>query len=451
MRAEPMPATAQERRKLPTLGAPPPILPRLRILAGLALRNTARNARRSLLTASAMVIGLALLVISRGIAEGAHEQWIEAGVRLSVGHVAIEADGYPVSHSLSDRLGPAQVAAARAALAAPAVTPYLVAVAPRLESSGLASGAETAVPVLIEGVDPVAEAAFSQLDRKLVEGRYLKQGDRLSAYVGTELAQRLSLHVGSRLVLTAQGASGQLAQQLVRVVGTFRTGIPEMDQGLIHIPIETARAWLGTPGAVTSLSVLLHSSHEVGKVVRLLRARLASSHSAAGDAALRVLPWTEASPELYSAVRVDDYGDYVFHGILFAIAALAVLNAMLMSVLNRTREFGVLESLGLTHRETGAVVFFEGVLLTALSGVVGILLGLGVTWTFWRHGLDLSFLMGDMTLSGAIISPILVPHFRIMQVVQSLAFIAVIGVLASLYPARQAMRIDVAEAMKFDQ
>jgi len=172
----------------------------------------------------------------------------------------------------------------------------------------------------------------------------------------------------------------------------------------------------------------------------------------AGTAGVSVLSWREASPELDAAVRVDDYGDYVFHFILFAIVALAILNAVLMSVLNRTREFGVLQALGLTPRQTGLVVFAEGVLLAGLSGVAGILLGLGITWGFWRNGLDFSAFMGrDFTLSGTIVNPVAIPQFRFSQVLWSLLWTAVIGVAASLYPARQAARIDPAAAMKFER
>ncbi len=420
------------------------------LLLRLSLRNTWRQARRSALTASAMTLGLALLMISRAIADGGHDQWIDDGVRLASGHVALQSPGFQASGSLSDRLEPAAVARAEAAVRADAVAPLVRATAPRLQVSGLASSPGAAVPVAVQGVDPVREAAFSRLQEQLVEGQYLRGDDRLQAYVGIRLAERLGLRVGSRLVLTAQGASGEIADQLVRVRGIFRTGIPEMDEGLIQIPLTTARAWLGTPGSITTLAVLLHSSRRTDEAVRRLRAALQTPETGSGR--IRVLPWQTASPELDSAVKIDDYGDYVFHGVLFGIIALAVLNAVLMSVLNRKREFGVLRALGLTRRETGAVVFAEGLLLTALSGAVGIALGFGITWIFWRHGLDFSSLLnGEFSVSGSIVNPVIVPEFRLAHVAQSLAFIFIVGVLASFYPARQAMAIDVAEAMKFDR
>ena len=417
---------------------------RARVFLSLAGRNVRRNARRSLLTASAMTLGLAVLMWTRAISDGAHEAWVTGAVRIGTGHVAIEAPAYLKSGNLADRLSPARLDAALAALRAPGVAPLVRAIAPRLSVSGLASSATAAAPVRIEGVDPAAEAGFSPLAGHVVVGRFLAPDDRLAAYVGVALARRLQLGIGDRLVVTAQAAGGEITGQLARVVGTFKSGLPEVDQGLVYIPIATARSWLGVPGAATAVAVLLHSSRDAPQVALALRDRL--------PAGVAALTWERADPALASAVRIDDWSGYAFLLILGIIVALAIVNAVLMSVLTRHREFGVLQALGLTRRETGIVVFTEGLLLTTASGVLGTAVGYGVTWLLWRHGLDLSvFMKGDISFSGALISPIMVPEFRVQQVLMCLAATVAIGVTASIYPARQATRIDVAEAMKFDR
>ena len=417
---------------------------RARVFLSLAMRNVRRNARRSLLTAAAMTLGLAVLMWTRAIADGAHESWVTGAVRIGTGHVAIEAPGFARSNSLTDRLTAAQLDAAETALRAPDVAPLVRAVAPRLTVGGLASSAAAAVPVQIQGVDPTAEAVFNALPGSAVGGAFLAPGDRLAAYIGVGLARRLALGVGSRMVLTAQSAGGEITGQMVRVVGTFRSGVPEIDEGLAYVPIATARSWLGTPGAATTLAVLLRSSRDADRAARALRRLLPAS--------IAVLSWQQAAPELASAVKIDDWSGYAFLVILFLIVALAILNAVLMSVLNRRREFGVLQALGLTGRDTGWVVFTEGLVLSAGSGVLGIVIGFSATWLLWRHGIDFSaFMQGDITFAGAVVSPIIVPEFHVAQVLLCLGATLVIGVLASLYPARQAERIDVAEAMKFDR
>lgn len=419
---------------------------RLGLLLRLAIRNVRRQTRRSLLTAAATVLGVAVMVFSVSLGDGAHEDWIEQGVRLGRGHIAIQHPRFLASRHLDDRLSPASLARARAALADPVVTPRLVLVAPRLEVQGLASSATNAIPVFVTGVDPEIEVRFSHLSDRVVQGRYLEAGDHLTAFVGQRLAQRLDLELGSRMVLTGQDATGEIAGQFVRVVGIFRSGIPEVDEGIVHIPIETAQQWLGVPGAVTSLAVLLRSSAMVDATRDRLRELLADQ---AQDVA--VLRWQEATPELDAAIRVDNFGGYLFDLILFVIVGLAIVNTVLMSVLYRTREFGVLRALGLTKGETAAVAFSEGVLLTFASGLVGMVLGLAITWGFFRNGLDYSSLVkGDFTISGVILNPVIVPLFRAARAIQGASAILLIGVLASIYPAFRARRIDVAEAMKFE-
>jgi putative ABC transport system permease protein len=414
------------------------------VLVWLALRSILRETRRSLLTASAMALGLALLILSRALADGAHEDWIEAGVRWAAGHVAIQSQGYLESGSIDDHLEAGAVQAALNAVERGSLGDQVQARVVRLTVSGLASSPTAAVPVRIMGVEPERESVFSELDQRLVDGRYLEPGDRLSAYVGVRLVERLGLEVGSRFVLTAQGVDGQIEGQLVRVAGTFRTGIEEMDEGVIHMPLGTARSWLAASDVATTVAVLLASSRDVSEAVFALETSLAG-------AGVRVVPWRESAPELDSAVRMDDYGDYVFHTILFAIVALAILNAVLMSVLYRKREFGVLQALGLSPRENGLLVLVEGVLLTAFAGLIGIVLGFGVTWGFFRDGLDLSFLLTqELTFSGLVFDPVMVPEFRIEQVIQSVAFILVIGIVASLYPAYHATKLDPAEAVKWE-
>ena len=418
---------------------------KLRALFLLSLRSVGRNARRSILTATAMALGLALLIFFRAIGDGVHEQWIDSAVRLGSGHVAIQAPEYLETGRLEHRLDSTRVHEVERALRDPAVAPRVRDWAPHMTVTGLASSPTSALPVRIEGVDPARETTFSSLPDQLRDGRYLEAGDRLGAFVGVELANRLDLKVGGRFVLTAQSASGDVEGQMMRVIGTFHTGIQEVDEGLVQVPIRTAQRWLGVPGALTTVAVLLDRSRETDAVVTRLDRALD------GADGVRVLGWRQSSPEMDAAVRIDDYGAYVFNVVLFAIIALAILNAVMMSVLGRRREFGILQALGLTGLETGLVVLGEGVFLTAAAGLAGMVIGFGFTWGFFRNGLNLGALMEGMTVSGGIMSPIVVPHFRLQQVVLSVASILVIGTLASFYPAIRASKLDVAEAMKFEQ
>jgi putative ABC transport system permease protein len=421
----------------------------LRLLLVLAMRNLSRQARRAMLTAAVMVLGGALLIFSFALGDGSHENWIDSGIRTSSGHITVEQPQFRVSRKLEDRLTSAQRGEAERALAMPDIAPLVVAVSSRLRIGGLASSAAGARPAQILAVDPVAEARFSTLDDQVVEGRYLEPDDRLAAFIGVGLASSLELRIGSRLVVQAQDTENEIAAQLLRVVGIFRNGVPEVDQTVVHIPLQVAGEWLGSDQDVTNVGVVLQGSEAVGPVTRHLEATLAEPITR-GE--VRVMGWREANPALAAAIAIDDFGNYLVFGILFLIIAFGIVNTVLMSVLHRHREFGVLQALGLTPGQTGAIVLVEGLTLTAVSGFVGVSLGLVATWYFLGDGLDMSALVGeDMTFSGVVIDPVIVPLFRAVRIAQVVTFIVAIGAVASIYPALRAARIDIAEAMKFER
>ena len=421
------------------------------ILVRLALRNLRRYLRRTVLTASAMMVGGAFLVWSMTIDDGSHEQWVDSGVRMGSGHVTVERPEYRIRRRIEDRLTADVSRAAEEALASAEIAPHVVATSARLDINGLASSASGARPAQIVGVDPVAEAGFGEIDDQVIEGRYLEPGDRLAAYVGVDLARSLDLDIASRFVVQAQDAEGEISGQLLRVAGIFRSGVPAIDQGTIHIPLETAGEWLGSGGDVTHVAIVLESSAATAPVADRMERALAEP-VALGEAS--IVGWREANPMLAAGIAIDEFGNYVIQGFLFVIIAFGIVNTVLMSVMHRQREFGVLQAQGLTPGQTGALVLIEGLTLSAVSGLLGVGLGLLGTWYFFGDGLDASVFMQGMdefTFSGAVIDPIIVPIFGVGRIVQIVVFILGIGALASVYPALRAARVDVTEAMKFDR
>ena len=171
---------------------------RVRVIAGLALRNLRRHLRRTLLTAAAMIIGGGLMVFSLTIGDGTHEAWIDSGVRTDTGHVTVETPEFRRSRKIEDRLPAKTRAVVQTALGGTALSELVETVAPKLTINGLASSAAGARPVRIVGVDPVIEVDFTTIDEQVTEGRYLDRDDRLSAYVGVGLVDK-------------PGASGRLA------------------------------------------------------------------------------------------------------------------------------------------------------------------------------------------------------------------------------------------------
>ena len=420
------------------------------LITRIALRNLRRQLRRSSLTASAMVLGIGFLMFIRALEGGAHLMYVETATRMGTGHIAMEHPDYMGSQDLMDRIAASDLKRAHQAVEETARPEELVAAFPQVNVGGLAQSASSSIPVRISGVDPELEGDVSFFADKMVEGRYLEPGDRLEAIVGVAVAERLRLELGSRLVLMAAGAGGELESQLVLVTGLFRTGVPEVDRGVVQLPITTAREWLELEDDATSMSVILASDERTGQIAAAVRDRL--EESGVGTDRIAVRPWWEAMPDLYAGLRADAVQTYVMLVILLGIVALAVVNSILMAVLNRTREFGVMRALGLNRLSVGAMVMVEGMILTLASGLAGMLLGLAVSLGLFRDGVDISWLFGgDLAFAGAIVEPVISPAILTVDVVAILSIVMAIGILATLYPAWHATRIEPAEAMKTDE
>ena len=418
------------------------------VSAVLALRGLRRNVRRTILTSAAMILGGGMLIFAFSMADGGQENWIREAARMGAGHITIEQPEYRTVRTIGNGLAPEIRDAIRQALSSPEVSPHLLASAARLSIGGLASSAAGARPVWITAVDPEAEARLSSLDEKLVDGRYLHSDDGALAIIGARLASSLRLKLGSRFVVQAEDARGEIAAQLLRVVGIFRTGVAEVDQSTVQLPLGTANSWLGAEGSITSYSVVVAHSSVVARTVSALERVL---EAFVRQEQVAVLDWEEANPGLASAIALDDFSGFIIQVMLFTIIAFGIMNAVLMSVLHRNREFGVLRAIGLTPGHTGLIVLIEGLVLTLASGVLGVGLGTFLVWYLIGDGLDLSGMMDDMTVSGVMLDPVIVPEFRLARFLQALGFILVVGAVASIYPALRAARINVTEVLQFDR
>ena len=422
-----------------------------RVLLTLALRNLRRHLRRTVLTAAAMIAGGIVMVFSFTLDDGSHEQWIDSGVRMGSGHVTVERPEYRVSRRIDDRLPDGVRRVAELALQSPELAPRIAAQSSKLGITGLASSAAGSRPAQIVAVDPAAEIEFGTIDDQVVEGRYLEADDELAACVGAGLADSLDLELGSRFVVQAQDSEREIAGQLLRVVGIFRSGLPAIDQMMIHVPLSTAGEWLGSDADVTNVGVVLEDSGATPQVVAQLESALAEP-VARGE--VRVMGWQESEPTLAAAIAIDALGNYILQGVLLVIIAFGIVNTVLMSVMHRHREFGVLRALGLTPGQTGAIVLAEGLLLATASGLIGVGLGILIMWYYLGDGLDMTAFMegaDDLTFGGAQVDPVIVPIFGVVRMIQITAFIVGVGCASAVYPALRAMRIDVTEAMKFDR
>ena len=403
------------------------------IVLKIAWRNLWRKPRRTVLTVVTISLGLALLLIFFGLGDGGHNQMIESAVRMGSGHIVIQQKEYHAKGGIERFLDTTQRQRAQEWVAEVESLFPIQHVLMRTYASGLASSADGSAGVQMIGIQPEAEREASEFDDKLTEGEFLDSTSRDQVVLGEGVAHKLALGVGEKLVLMAQAAgSPEIQSQLVRVKGILRTGLEESDQTLILLPLATAQGFLNLGEGVHQIALLMNNSGPSTALANSGKERLPS---------LEVLSWSEAMPELVDFIRIDDGGNYVMNLVLFLLIAFTVLNTLLMSVLERGREFALLHSLGLTPIKRFCMILFEATFIAALSALVGFGIGYGFHLYLNIHGLPLDlFYSGELSAVGVTFDPVIYSDLSMTRILSSLALVFILTLVLALAPAWRAAK-----------
>jgi ABC-type lipoprotein release transport system permease subunit len=422
------------------------------LLVKIGWRNLWRNPRGTLLTALALGLGLALLLVSLGLLDGLHEKMVADGVRFGTGHVVIQAKGYQDSGAQALLL-PGQVASTAAEFLHSEPMKHVVrGVSPRLLASGLLSSATNATGVGILGVIPQEERAVSLIPQRIAEGTDLSDDKQAGVIIGVELAHKLEVKVGSKVVLMTQAmqqpkrepadpGEGGMQSTLLRVSGIFRTGVQAIDAHIIHLPLPVAQALLGVPDRVSQVAILLDREGDSLMVATALRKQLAG-------VAVEVLPWRESMPRLVQIFRLDQAFNYVMNGVVLAMVGLGILNTILMRVLERRYEFGLCKALGLRPLQLAGMIIGESLALTTISLALGLALGSIAHYYIATYGLDLHLLFKDSAPSAFVFDPIIYSRLSLQRITTSVSIVFLTTTIISFYPALKAARTELPDALK---
>ena len=406
----------------------------LRMIIALAWRNVRRNRRRSAITVLSIAIGLAALMFLWGFLDGMNEEMIENTTRYYAGDLQVHLRGYHDNPDL-DRA----ITGANALGVDIGHEPEIAGYAVRLEGKALASHGEKSRGVLLVGVSPNQETRVTSLFRAVETGAPLKAGDSTGALIGVDLAEALHLQAGGELVLVGQAYDGSLASARVPIRGVYRTKIDEYDGYMAVMPLVAVREFLVAPGGATAVAARLQDRDLLDAAVMRLRAHLGPRYE--------VIGWPTLLPKVAVSARYHVVMGYVVLAVFFVIVAAGVANPVLMAVLERTREFGVVLAIGMSQRRVAGLVLAEALLLGALGLVLGNAVGLGALAYFHRYGIDLSaYGSGLRTMPG--LSDIIRPVPRFGRSVMLSALVFAIASLAALYPAFKSARLEIVEAIR---
>ena len=358
---------------------------------------------------------------------------IEAAVRMGSGHVVVQHKEYHAKGGIGRFLGPTERQRAEEWVREAEKLFPIQHVLRRTYASGLASSSDGSAGVQMIGIEPKGEREASQFDDKLTEGKFLDSTSWNEVVLGKGVAHRLALEVGEKLVLMGQAVgTGEIQSQLVRVKGILRTGLEESDQTLVLLPLAFSQDFLNLGEGIHQMALLMNNSRPSTQVASMGKKHLPS---------MEVLSWSEAMPELVDFIRIDDGGNYIMNIVLFLLIAFMVLNTLLMSVLERGREFALLHSLGLTPVKRFFMVFLEATFIAALSALAGFGFGYGLHLYLNIRGLPLDlFYSGELSAVGVTFDPVIYSDLSLTRVLSSLGMVFFMTLVLALVPAWRAAR-----------
>ncbi len=403
----------------------------------LAWRNIFRNGRRTVLTVAATVFAVFLCVLSIATQDGVHDKMIEDAVRIQSGHVQISGAGYLEKRTLEQyvELTPELLARLDA-------TPGVRGVAPRVVGFGLISKESATYGVALYGVDPAREPLVSSLIERMVEGEFVADGEG-TVVLGQRLARNLGAEIGDELLLYSSAYSLETAYELFRVAGIMRLPEAALDRTLAVLSLRDAQQFFAYGNKVSEVSLL---ADDAGQVPPLLAA-LGGDLVGGDGAALEVHPWNEVMPEIEQFIFIDDASAYIVLAILVVVVGFGILNTILMSVLERTRELGVMLALGLRPGSIFRVVYLESMLLAGVGTAIGLGLAIPFARYLERNPIPLE---GEMADAMALIAmdPIITFVLHPRTPLRVGLVIGVVAALAALYPAVKASRARPVDALR---
>jgi putative ABC transport system permease protein len=397
----------------------------------LALRSIMRQPRRTVISVSAVAFGIVALMLASGFIEWIFDAMREGTIRTHLGHVQIVRPGFYES----GRSDPYRYLLPSGGEATSVLTgiPGVKNVAPRLSFSGLASHGESTLSFIGEAVDPDAEGELNQaLD--IVEGSALRNDDPRGILFGLGLARNLGVKVGDRVVLLVTTASGGVNAVEATVRGLFATATKAYDDTALRIPIDTARSLLRVRGSHAWL-VLLDDTQRTDSVVQLLRAQLPARE-------YETVPWYSLADFYNKTVTLFNKQLAVMWAIVTIIIVLSITNTMTMSVIERTWEIGTAMALGDTRASVLRRFILEGALVGLLGGAIG--LALGYLLARWISSIGVPMPAPPGMAHGYIGQILITPRLA----GEALTLAIFTTVIASLYPAWKASRLEIVDALR---
>lgn len=405
------------------------MMSRLRLLLPLAWRNLWRNPRRTVITILVVGVGLWSILSFAVLLEAWSRSSRDTTLKLTTGQIEIHAQGYLDDPTVAHRMAPPSGDLEQLLKSSEFQT-----FASRVRVGAIVQSEYKTLPVTLIGASPDAERKVSVIPSQVRDGRYLSGADDTGIVLGRNLVRRLKTRVGKRVVLMVQAADGHLAERAFEVVGVFAA--PEQTENeFAFAGIKTVQTLTGIADGISEVVAYSGSDDALPELVARLR------KAAPG---LDIQSWATIAPLEYAVSTLFNQFILMWLWTMFALMAIGIVNTQLMAVFERTREFGLLQALGMRPRLVLFEVALESTLLIGVGVALGVVLALLSVQAF-PNGLDLGFLGRGAEMVGA--GHILYLHVNPADFALYSLLVWVMSVLATLWPARRASKVSPVEAM----
>lgn len=404
----------------------------------IAWRNLWRNKRRSVLTIAAVALCSWLLLWMMYFAYGGHDNWLENYVRILTGHIQVHAVGFADDMNVMKRIRDPEpvydvIEGAR----------YVRTYSPRIKTYALAAAHGNSAGAFILAFDPARERTVSNMHKSLTEGSYLTPDRNDEVVLAFALAENLGVGIGDEVAVLVQAADGSLGAEKYTVVGLCDPGISTMNNTLMMMNLAAAQELLAYGSAVNEIVVMVDDPNHVNRADKEIEGGLDPNE-------YEVLTWAEAAPELEQLIAWDWAGFVLTIMVFGIVAALGVMNTVLMSVFERVQEFGILMAMGMRPRQLARLVMLENVLMTLVAIAIGFTIGFVNAWVNSWYGLNLNaFNVGESLADWGMANTVMFAKINVKGFLISFAVIFGISTLAAVYPAWKTARMKPVDALKF--
>lgn len=397
----------------------------------MAIRDLGRNRRRSFFSSLALAMGLALLLLMAAFINGEMKNALDSNIRLQTGHIQVRGNTYDeVKTSLrwEDLVeDPDQVSAQIAGLE------QVQTATPRLFASGILAVGDKSSGVRIIGVDPQS-VANDPYRKGLLSGDFLQAEDREGILLGEPLAKKLGVGAGDQVFLSVNTSNGEVGEQSFTVRGVYSTSTYGFDFITVFLPLSKAQAITQTEKHASTIFVLLKDKQQTENVATVLKK----------NSGYQILTWTGMNELVLQTEELASSYMVMLYLIVLAVTATVIVNTLIMSVFERTREIGILSAIGMKSWRIMTMFLVESSLLAVGGILMGLVMGLLVVSLLGIYG----FRITDMQVTGMLIGNTLYPVLTLNDTIQLTILTFVITILAGLYPALIAARMEPVAALR---